>query len=181
MAKPTFRPGLRDQQRAVKTHMEGMARLHGVTLPEGALSDVKDKITRGPRTVKSTKPESDVQSEIIDYLVRHPKVALVTRINAGAVYNANDALIRFHHIYVPHQFKKSNIEKVDLKISDLTVIMTDGRVCAIEVKEESWVKPCNEREYAQARYLNHIDANKGIGFFAASVEAVRKNLILEGY
>ena len=49
MKKPTFRPGLRDQQRAVKTHMESLARLHGVTLPDGALSDVKDKIARGPR------------------------------------------------------------------------------------------------------------------------------------
>jgi len=66
MKKSTFRPGLRDQQRAVKTHMESLARLHGVTLPDGALSDVKDKITRGPRTVKDTKPESEVQSEIID-------------------------------------------------------------------------------------------------------------------
>jgi len=179
--KPKFKPGLRDQQRAVKAAMEGMARLYGTTLPEGALSDVKDKIARGPRTVKTTKPESEVQSEIIDYLVRHPKVALVTRINAGAVFNANDAFIRFHHIYVPHQFKKSNIEKVDLKISDLTVIMIDGKFCAIEVKEESWVKPCNEREYAQQRYLNHIDAHKGIAFFAASVDDVRKNLILNGY
>lgn len=181
MKKPTFKPGLRDQQRAVKSAMQGMARLHGVTLPEGALSDVKDKITRGPRTVKTTKPENEVQSEIIDYLVRHPKVALVIRINAGAVYNANDAFIRFHHIYVPHQFKKSRIEKVDLKISDLTVIMTDGKFCAIEVKSGDWTKPCNEREYAQARYLNHIDAHKGIAFFAASVDDVRKNLILNGY
>jgi len=179
--KPTFRPGLRDQQRAVKTHMESLARLHGVKLPEGALSNVKDKITRGPRTVKYTKPESEVQSEIIDYLVRHPKVALVTRINAGAVFDANDAFIRFHHIYVPHQFKKSKIEKVDLKISDLTVIMTDGKFCAIEVKSGDWTKPCNEREYAQQRYLNHIDAHKGIAFFAASVDDVRKNLILNGY
>jgi len=181
MKKPTFRPGLRDQQRAVKTHMESLARLHGVTLPDGALSDVKEKIVRGPRTVKTRKPESEVQSEIIDYLVRHPKVALVIRINAGAVYNANDAFIQFHHLFIPHQFKKSKIEKVDLKISDLTVIMTDGKFCAIEVKEEVWVKPCNEREYAQQRYLNHIDAHKGIAFFAASVDDVRKNLILNGY
>jgi hypothetical protein len=179
--KPAFKPGLRDQQRAVKSAMEGMARLHGVKLPEGALSDVKPKITRGPRMAKDTKPESEVQSEIIDYLVRHPKVALVVRINAGAVFNANDAFIKFHHIFIPHQFKKSKIEKVDLKVSDLTVIMIDGKFCAIEVKEESWVKPCNEREYAQQRYLNHIDAHKGIAFFAASVDDVRKNLILNGY
>jgi len=136
MTKPTFRPGLRDQQRAVKTHMEGLARLHGVKLPEGALSDVKPKIVRGPRTVKNGKPESDVQSEIIDYLVRHPKVALVIRINAGAVFDGYDNFIKFHHIFIPHQFKKSKIEKVDLKISDLTVIMTDGKFCAIEVKED---------------------------------------------
>jgi hypothetical protein len=180
MKKPTFKLGLRDQQRAVKTHMESLARLHGVTLPEGALSDVKDKVTRTPKP-HAGKLEAKVQSEIIDYLLRHPAVALVERINSGAVYNANGAFIRFHHIYTPKQFKTLPIERSKFRAPDLHVTLTDGKRCVIECKAESWQKPCNEREYEQANYIAHIIAHGGIGFFAASVEAVRKNLILNGY
>lgn len=178
--KPTFRPGLRDQQRAIKATMQGMARLHGVTLPEGALSDVKPKQTR-EKTQSALKLESDVQSEIIDYLLRHPRVALVERINSGAAYNPNGGYVQFHHIYVPKRFKSSPIEPVKMLASDLSVTMDDGKRCVIECKREGWTKPCNEREYKQAAYLNHIEAHKGIGFFAASVDVVRKNLILNGY
>lgn len=181
MKKPTFRPGLRDQQRAVKAVMQGMERLYGVTLPEGALSDVKDKIVRGPRTVKDTKPESEVQSEIIDYLLAHPKVALIERINSGAVHTPNGGFFRFIYIFVPHRFRNSRIEKNGMRASDLSVMLIGGRRCEIECKAEGWAKPCNEREHEQAAYLGHITAHGGIGFFAASVDDVRKNLILNGY
>lgn len=178
--KPAFKPGLRDQQRLVKSAMQGMARLHGVKLPEGALSDVKDKQTRG-KSQSTLKLEADVQSEVIDFLLRHPRVALVERINSGAVYNPNGSYVQFHYVYVPKRFKSSPIAPLKMLASDLSVTMDDGKRCVIECKREGWTKPCNEREYAQARYLNHIDANKGIGFFAASVDVVRKNLILNGY
>lgn len=181
MKKPTFRPGLRDQQRAVKSAMEGMARLHGVKLPEGALSNVKDKITRGPRVKKETKSESIVQGEIIDYLLAHPKVVLVERINSGAVHTPNGGFFRFMYIFLPHRFRNSRIEKNGMRASDLSVTLIGGIRCVIEVKEEAWQKPCNEREYEQAAYLKHITDNGGIGFFAASVDDVRKNLILNGY
>jgi hypothetical protein len=179
--KPTFRPGLRDQQRAIKATMQGMARLHGVTLPDGALSDVKDKIARGPRVNKDTKPESEVQSEIIDFLLRHPRVALVERINSGAVYNANGSYVQFHHVYRPKRFTSPGSAIVKMRAADLSVMLDDGMRCAIECKREGWTKPCNEREHEQDAYIRHISANGGIGFFAASVDDVRKNLILNGY
>lgn len=178
--KPTFRASLRDQQRAVKSAMEGMARLHGVTLPEGALSDVKEKQMRTP-TVKTTKSEAEVQSEIIDYLVRHPSVALVERINSGAVYNASGAFIKFHHIYTPKRFKNGSQQRVGFRAPDLHVTLIDGKRCVIECKAEGWTKPCNEREYEQRNYIEHIVQHGGIGFFANSVDVVRKNLILNGY
>jgi hypothetical protein len=180
--KPTFRPGLRDQQRAIKATMEGMARLHGVTLPDGALSDVKDKIARGPRTVKDTKPESEVQSESIDYLVRHPAVALVIRVNSGAVHTQGGGFVQFHHVYMPHRFRTAGkIERVKMRVSDLWCVLTDGKICVIECKRGDWVKPCNEREIEQQNFITHICNNGGIGFFANSVDVVRKNLILNGY
>jgi len=180
-SKTKFRASLRDQQRLVKSAMQGMARLHGVTLPEGALSDVKDKISRGPRTVKETKSESIVQGEIIDYLLQHPKVVLVERINSGGVHTANGGYFKFHYLFVPHRFKASHIQKTGMRVSDLHVTLAGGKRCAIECKEESWTLPCNEREYEQAAYLKHIEDNGGIGFFANSVDVVRKNLILNGY
>jgi len=181
MKKPAFKPSLKDQQRQVKNVMQGMARLHGVTLPEGALSDVKEKQVRGPRPAKETKPESEVQSEIIDFLLAHPKVALIERINNGAVHTPNGGFFKFMYIFLPHRFRNSRIEKHAMRPSDLSVTLVGGRRCVIEVKEEAWKKPCNEREYEQQNYINHICNAGGIGFFANSVETVRKNLILEGY
>lgn len=178
--KPKFKPGLRDQQRTIKSAMEGMARLYGTTLPEGALSDVKPKQTR-EKSQATCKPESEVQSEIIDFLLTHPAVILVERINAGAVYNANGGYIQFHHIYLPKRFKSSPIERAKMRASDLSVMLIDSKRMAIECKREDWVKPCNEREYEQANYLKHISNAGGIGIFANSVEVVRKTLILNGY
>jgi len=180
MKKPTFRLSLRDQQRAIKSTMEGMARLYGKELPDGALSDVKPKQTR-TKTVSDVKPESEVQSEIIDFLLQHPAVILVERINAGAVYNANGGYIQFHHIYLPKRFKSSPIERAKMRAADLSVTLIDAKRMVIECKREDWVKPCNEREYEQANYLKHISYAGGIGIFANSVEVVRKTLVLNGY
>ena len=180
MKKPAFRPSLRDQQRQIKTAMEGMARLYGKELPDGALSDVKPKQTR-TKTVSDVKPESEVQSEIIDFLLQHPAVILVERINAGAVYNANGGYIQFHHIYLPKRFKSSPIERVKMRAADLSVTLIDAKRMVIECKREDWVRPCNEREYEQRNYLDHINAHGGIGIFANSVESVRKALIINGY
>jgi hypothetical protein len=82
---------------------------------------------------------------------------------------------------MPHRFKSSPIEKVKMRVSDLWCVLVDGRICVIECKRGDWTKPCNEREIEQQNFITHICDNGGIGFFAASVEAVRKNLILEGY
>ena len=127
------------------------------------------------------QPESEVQSTCIDYLVRHPKVALVVRVNSGAVHTQGGGFVQFHHVYMPHRFKSSPIEKVKMRVSDLWCVLVDGRICVIECKRGDWTKPCNEREIEQQNFITHICDNGGIGFFAASVEAVRKNLILEGY
>ena len=178
--KPAFKPSLRDQQRAIKSAMEGMARLYGTTLPEGALSDVKPKQQR-EKSQATCKPESEVQSEIIDFLLTHPAVILVERINSGAVYNANGGYIQFHHIYLPKRFKSSPIDRVKMRAADLSVTLRDSKRMVIECKREDWVKPCNEREIEQQNYITHICDNGGIGFFAASVDDVRKNLILNGY
>jgi hypothetical protein len=82
---------------------------------------------------------------------------------------------------MPHRFKSSPIEKVKMRVSDLWCVLVDGRICVIECKRGDWVKPCNEREIEQQNFIDHICDNGGLGFFAASVDAVRKNLILEGY
>ena len=180
MKKPAFRPGLRDQQRAIKATMKGMARLYGKELPEGALSDVKPKQQR-QKTVSTAQPESEVQSTCIDYLIRHPAVALVIRVNSGAVHTQGGGFVQFHHVYVPRRFKSSPIERVKMRVSDLWCVLTDGKICVIECKRGDWVKPCNEREIEQQNFITHICDNGGMGFFAASVEDVRKNLILNGY
>jgi len=68
-----------------------------------------------------------------------------------------------------------------MRVSDLRVMMTDGRLCVIEVKAEGWKKPINDREQGQNEYLTHIRNHGGIGFFAQSVEDVRTALVAHGY
>lgn len=62
----------------------------------------------------------------------------------------------------------ARINKV-LKSSDLIGIAPDGRMVAIECKAPDWRGPRNERERAQAAFINLIRAQGGYAGFATCV------------
>jgi len=175
-----FKPSLQDQRRASLQAQQAMAH-DGMSdaakqhLAEFAAT-VRPKRTNRPRTESSGKLEGDVQAEIIKWLCRHPRVALIERINSGAVYGEQGNFIRFHHIYMPLPYRH-----IKMRVVDLNVMMTNGRRLAIECKREGWRRPSDEREREQENYLVHVRNCGGIGIFATSTEDVRVALVAAGY
>lgn len=112
--------------------------------------------------------ESDIQKAIITYLLKHPKIGLVERINSGAASgedaHGNRTFVRFHKIYA-HNMRKVDIE-CTLKGPH------GGKRLVIEVKRPPWTKPRDEREREQENYINHVYSLGGYGLFACSLEQV---------
>lgn len=109
--------------------------------------------------------EGDVQGAIRALLAVHPLVAWHMRINSG-VSTPIDAdgrrrFIRFHDMP---------------GCSDLIGQLADGRFLAIEVKRPSWRRPSDEREEAQAAFIERVRAGAGVAFFARSTADVLEHL-----
>ena len=178
-----FKPSFQDQRRANKAAHEYYAAISGKeTPPEQAIlhADVKPKVARGarkPRDAADGLPESEVQKNIINFLMRHYRVVLVIRTNSGAV-GADGRYIEFNHVYLPHRFRAEwPAVTPKMLISDLQVILTDAQFAAIECKPEKWMRSYGDsdkavREQGQENYLLHVRACGGIGIFARSIDDV---------
>ena len=127
------------------------------------------------------RSEQDVKTDILSLLNRHPKIAMVKRVNSGAMQLKN-RFVKFNSVRVNgHQ---------DVRMVDIECLLKDGRTLAIECKEPAWEEPDWEflnrtdamlsekqaRELAQRRYLQIVVSSGGIGVFANDVDAVIKVL-----
>ena len=67
-------------------------------------------------------------------------------------------------------------------ISDIIGVTRTGRFLAIEVKKEGWEppKPTNKKEYAhyldQKGFIDNVNNNNGLAFFASSLDEVIEKL-----
>lgn len=187
MSRMRFKPGLADARRASKSGCDYYERISGQPTPpeqKAIQATVKDKVTRGPRQPRPPDDgdsEATVQKNIINMLVKHPRVQLVIRTNSGAV-NSGGYYVDFNHIYLPHRFRVPWPGTTpDMLISDLQVLLTDGTWMAIECKESGWQQSQGNgdkavRERGQAAYLAHVRACGGVGLFACSVGDVEAAL-----
>ena len=96
--------------------------------------------------------EADTQKLILSYLKRHPLVAWCGRFNSGRKGN-----IRF-----------SSVDN----LPDILGQLKDGKLLAIEVKNESWKGPKTPHELGQAEFLACVLDNNGVGLFATSLDDV---------
>lgn len=63
-------------------------------------------------------------------------------------------------------FKSSDLIGItQMRIGPQHFGRTVGIFTAIEVKHPRWVTPENDRDEAQSNYLQHVNANGGLGFF----------------
>lgn len=69
-------------------------------------------------------------------------------------------------------------------VADIIGLMPDGRFLAIEVKKEGWKPPqAGTKAYkhyaSQQAFIKKVIQNKGIGFFATSINDVIENLEMQ--
>lgn len=127
---------------------------------------------RAPST--STVPlERDVQKAIIDGLRRHPRVALVERINSGSALESNadgsKRYIEFSRVY--------RVDERDLAAVDIhCTLRPHGQRFVIEVKRPGWRGARTPREIAQSNYIDVVIASGGRGIFATSWDEVAREL-----
>ena len=136
---------------------------------------VKPKQTRGPRK-PTGKLEADVQRDIIAYLLQHPSVAMVERINSGSVSDSSGNFVRFHILYLP-----KGARGIKMKVPDLHATLAGGHRMVIECKREGWRLGNDAREIEQANYLKYLRDHGCIAIFATCVEDVSAALINGGY
>jgi hypothetical protein len=158
-----FKPSFREQLNANQRGLDMLADLSGK--PRIALH-VPVAAKKRARAGSTGEPlERDVQAAIIAYLLHHPQVRLVERINSGTATDQSGNYVRFHTIY-----------QKGLRKPDLDCMLADGRRMVIEVKRPGWTKPINEREEEQGNYLALIRSLGGIGIFATCIEDVQAAL-----
>jgi len=110
--------------------------------------------------------ESATQKDIISMLQQHPLVAWAGRVNSGmammsAGKNGRMMPVRFNTI---------------TGISDIIGQMKDGRFLSVEVKRLPWTKPKDDHENKQAFFINRVNDNGGVAFFATSVDDAKTKL-----
>ena len=127
----------------------------------GLIYDKPPMITetvKPPRQQRAPRPdapplEREVLKAVWHYLSVHPKVAWVTRINAGGT--------SFTDGHGGQQFVRFNYKK---GISDLIGQMRNGLFLAVECKREG--EPLQDHQRA---FLNEVRAAGGVAFVARSV------------
>lgn len=177
-ARLSFRASHAETKRQIQTALGHLAAASGMPTPAEQLriATAKPKQSRAKPGADGRRLEADVQRDIIKYLLQHPDVVMVERINSGAVYGPDSNFIRFHHLMLPKEFRR-----IKMRVADLSVTLTGTRRMVIEVKREGWTKPSDEREIEQANYLRYLREHGAIGIFATSTADVRTAMVAAGY
>lgn len=103
--------------------------------------------------------EKDIQAAILELLETHPRVAWAERMNTGGMERENaDGTKR----YIRFAFEGC---------SDIIGQLKDGRFLAVEVK-----RPGRYPTHAQRAFLAMVNAHKGVGIIAFSVDDVVRSL-----
>ena len=122
------------------------------------------------REINAVPLERDVQKSVISFLLAHPSVALVVRVNSGAMEqrdsNGKAYPIFFHKVY-----------KKGIRIVDLDVTLKNGKRFVIECKRPGWhLKPHDLREQEQAAYIALHRSLGNLGCFAVCIEDVQNEM-----
>lgn len=172
------RKSLKDQMRENAQVLNFYAKLSDKPLIDVPAGSVK----RGPQVRRTDGPkrESVVQQEIIDYLLDNEHVAMVERVNSGAMQEG-DRYIAFNTVMIPKRLRPVG-SLLRVRKPDLFVLLTDSRPFIIEVKKEGWrISLADIREQEQNNYLSHTRRFGAIAIFATSVEDVKTAMVAHGY
>lgn len=154
--KPSFKPSLPDTIRANNKAMNHYMLLSGKPTPDGAMREVKDKVTRAPRGLSEIPLEKDIQKAIIAFLSAHPKISIYGRFNSGTAITGdaqgNTRYTRFNSIK---------------GFPDIHGMLKGGRAVYIEVK-----RPGGRVSEEQQEFIDKVAAHGAVAFIAYSVDDV---------
>jgi len=166
------REDLRDTIARNMRILGALAKSAGKPAPELQRSLVmKAKRTMAPRVDDGTY-EATIQRDIIAFLRKHPKIAIVERHNSGTALEVD---MRGQKRFIAYNtvFK---VQGVRMRKSDIDCQLINGKRLCIEVKRTGWTHPRNQREIEQENYINHVLAATGYAMFATSVAEVEAYL-----
>ena len=165
--KPKFKPSKQDTIRANNAAMEYYSLLSGKPTPDGAMRQVKEKITRGPRVNNQQREiplEKDTQKAIIAFLSAHPKICIYGRFNRGTAITGdalgNTRYTRFNSIK---------------GFPDIHGMFKGGRALYIEVKRVG-----GKVSEDQQDFIDKVSAHGAVAFVAYSVDDVIHQFELHG-
>lgn len=156
--KPKFKPSLPDTIRANNKAMDYYSLMSGKPTPDGAMREVKAKVTR--QQGQSEIPlEKDIQKAIIQFLSVHPKISIYGRFNSGTAITGdaqgNTRYTRFNSIK---------------GFPDIHGMLKGGRAVYIEVK-----RPGGRVSDEQQEFIDKVSAHGAVAFIAYSVDDVIEN------
>lgn len=160
--KPTLNETIRANEKALR----GLCMLAGKPAPEGFDTPAKEVKTRAP-----AKPNDDseaaVMREVADVIDKHPKILFAVRQNSGAATIGNTPI---------WFWKWLRRRGVEMTLTDIWGMLTDGRMFAIEGKERNWKHVGTGdtekaiRERRQEAFINVVKSAGGVGGFVTSAE-----------
>lgn len=164
---------LRDQLDANQKALEGLCRMAGKPAPPPA-------IVMKPKRVYASKPKSEtdtsedaVMREVAEVIQKHPSILFSVRQNSGS------AEMGGRPVWFWKWLRRNGVE---MTITDIWGMLTDGRMFAIEVKERNWkgvgsgdtAKATRERR--QEAFINVVISRGGVGGFVTCAEDAIKCL-----
>jgi hypothetical protein len=156
--KPSFKPSLPDTLRANNKAMEFYSAMSGKPTPDGAMREVKAKVTR-QHGLSEIPLEKDIQKAIIQFLSAHPKISIYGRFNSGTAITGdaqgNTRYTRFNSIK---------------GFPDIHGMLKGGRAVYIEVK-----RPGGRVSEEQQEFIDKVSAHGAVAFVAYSVDDVIQN------
>jgi hypothetical protein len=154
--KPAFKPSLAETKRANQTALDFMRvasyREDAPRIDVGATAKREPSVRAAPSGIL----ERDVLRAGLQLLRVHPLVAWASRINSGAVENANGQFVRFNQI---------------VGCSDIVGQMKTGHFLALEAK-----RPGQKPTEPQMLFLHMVEAHGGCSGWFDSVDALESIL-----
>jgi hypothetical protein len=117
-------------------------------------------------------PERDVLAAVLEFLKRHPKIAMAWRMNTAAGY-VLDAK-KYHALVAAGHLKPGDarFQRFAFKgCSDVIGVTRHGQFVAIEAKSDS-----GQLTDDQANFIEAVRACGGLGFVAYSLDDVMREL-----
>ena len=111
--------------------------------------------------------ETELRTQILEYLTYHPSVAFVRRYNSAYLHIKTGGKSRWMHTV-------KAAKGVEFTQLDIMGMLKDGRLFAVEIKAPG--KKPQKRDKGQLDEIRFINDNGGLAFWSNSLEMVKEQM-----